>query len=459
MNTRETKQDPRRRRRPRRLVTALLILLAAVSLACSAEAAQTAAEAASEPPVGFRDLLSDPRVAEALVWEGAWEDGTGPRPYSAWDAGHRADLHRALVARELGRALRSGDPAVAERLEDGRWLSPEAAWRVYLAHAAHALWVELHRQVAWSLRSLTPDQIALLLDGRNLLELDPAGDRYAFGPAGAVAVWRPEVVFAFLRHHELLAASQEETVYSLADWARRAVRPRPPSATEPVPEALPSVVRLLEETAAARPSLAGCHALSGLLAAGLRSANVPVRVAESPFAHRGEEAVRHSRLELPTLGRGLVHSSELHAHLVLPSGNSIPTGALFATLGWIRDHVESPRHLDCADGSCHTAAEQALFNSARRLLALAATHLPDGLLIDRASDASVTVPPERLFDTLASGCSEAPGGAFVRPLFEDAERREIARRADQEIERAGGGDWARGAETVRQRWQRVLENR
>lgn len=451
--------QPPRPRRPfervvRRHLPALLCLIAALGGSRStAAAAPRDGAPGAEPPTAFREILEDPRITDALVWEGP----SGPRAYPHWAAGRREELHRWLAARERGER-----PDSAAAFGDGPWLSAGTAWRVYLAHVTHALWIEQRREVPWSLRSLTPDQVALLLDARHLLAREPGGERYAFGPAGAVAAWDPAPVFDFLRRHELLAPSQEETVYSLADWVRHSVRPLPKAkGARVVPEVPPPVESVLASAAAGRPTVFGCETLSGLLSAALRSANVPVRVAASPFAHRGGGPALHSRIELPTLGRGLVHSSELHTHLALPSGNAIPTGALFPTLGWIRDHIEAPRHLDCDEErrSCHTEAEQALFNSARRLLALAAIHLPDGLLIDRASDLSVSEPPERLFDTLASGCAGAPAGTFVRPLFEDSERREIARRADQEIERTGGGDWARGAETVRRRWQQVLENR
>lgn len=455
MDFKPSQPEPTRRsgRVPVRPVGALLCLVAALGLAGSAEAdGPPDRDPGSEAPTAYREILGDPRIAEALVWE----DASGPRAYPLWEAGRREELHRWLAARERGEA-----PTPISTFDDGRWLSPETAWRVYLAHVTHALWIEQRREVPWSLRSLTPDQVALLLDGRKLLARERGGARYAFEPAGAVAAWDPAPVFDFLRRHELLAPSQEETVYSLADWVRHSVRPLPkPKGARPASEVPPPVTSVLESAAAKRPAVVGCQTLSGLLAAALRSVNVPVRVAASPFARRGGDPTLHSRIELPTVGRGLVHSSELHTHLALPSGNAIPTAALFPTLGWIRDHIETPRHLDCdeRERSCHTEAEQALFNSARRLLALAAVHLPDGLLIDRASDPSASEPPERLFDTLASGCAEAPADAFVRPLFEASERLEIARRADQEIERAGGGDWARGAETVRRRWRQMLEN-
>lgn len=453
----------------RRALWRALLALPAIVLASgvSARAAVASDPASVEPPPAYREMLADPRIAEALVWDGAWSDaggpdGTGPRAYPRWDAVHRAALHRRLAALEGGGAEAAPiDPVEPVRLEAGRWLPAEAAWQVFVAHAAHALAIESHRDVAWSLRSLTPEQVGLLLDGRNLLERDPdRGHGYVFGPSGAIAAWAPEPVFTFVRDHDLLAASQEETVFAIADWVRRSVRPVAADALEPPGSGgVLSVDAVLAAAAAGGPSIPGCDALSGLLAGAFRSVNIPVRVTASPFAHPGREAAPHSRVELPTLGRGLAHSSELHALLALPSGNAIPTAALFPTLGWIRDHVEHPRHLDCAEGSCHTEAEQALFNSVQRLVALAAIHLPDGLLIDRAEDASAADTPARLLDTLTSGCAGRSGRAFVRPLFEDAERREIARRADEAIERAGGGDWKRGAETVRKRWQRLLENR
>lgn len=479
---------PRPRRRPGWLGLAGLMLAALLAVAIEGsgepeeEAAPgRAAEPAVEPvPEVYREVLDDPRISGSLVWEGTWPDGAGARPYLEWDAARRSDLHRALAERERSEAAApAGPPAV----EEGRWVSEGDAWRVYLDHAAHALWLEAHGALPWSLRSLTADQLALLLDGRHLLTRDEGRTRYAFGVAGEVTDWDPDRVFAFLSEHELLRPTQEETAYAVADWVRRSVRPLAEGEEAAVAHAgsfeypgPPPVDRILRASAPQPPvpaaegrpdavsdgrpyAVADCHGLSGLFAAVLRSANIPVAVALSRFARPGGTITLHSRVELPTIGRGLAHSAELYAPLSLPSGNAIPTAALFPTLGWIRDHVDRPRRFECNGTACHREAEQALYNAARRLIGLAATHLPDGLLIDRALDPSAAQPPERLYELLAEGCRRFDGGRFVRPLFEDAERQEIARRADEEIERAGGGDWAKGAETVRRRWETFLENR
>lgn len=421
-------------------------------------------ESARAPvPEAYREILGDAKVAGALVWDGTWAEGSGPRAYPAWDEARRTELHRALAARERDEAPDAGGPPP---VEEGRWLAEDDAWALYLRHAVHALGLEARHEVPWSLRSLTPEQLALLLDGRRLLTRDEGRTRYAFGVAGEVTDWHPERTFAFLREHDLLAPTQEETAYAFADWVRRSVRPLPTgdayaagygwgygyAGPPPVDRILDLPRRRGDE--AEHRAVPGCHGLSGLFAAAMRSANVPVSVAWSRFARPGGPITLHSRVELPTLGRGLPHSAELYLPLSLPSGNTIPTASLFPTLGWIRDHVDRPRHFDCRGDHCHREAEQALFNAARRLVSLAATHLPDGLLIDRARDPSASRPPERLYEVLSEGCTRHEGAPFVRPLFEEAERREIARRADEEIIRAGGGIWERGAERVRRRWER-----
>lgn len=471
---------PRPRRRPGWLGLAGLMLAAllAVAIEGSGESEEAAAPGpAAEPilepaPEIYREVLDDPRITGSLVWEGVWAEGGGARPYPKWDAARRSELHRALAARERSEG---GTPDGPPAVEEGRWVSDEDAWRVFLDHASHALWLEAHGALPWSLRSMTADQLALLLDGRHLLTRDDGRTRYAFGVAGEVTDWDPDRAFAFLRERELLRPTQEETVYAVADWVRRSVRPLAEGEEAAVAYAgsfeypgPPPVDRILRASGPEPPAraaearshaVADCHGLSGLFAAVLRSANIPVAVALSRFARPGGTISLHSRVELPTVGRGLAHSAELYAPLSLPSGNAIPTSALFPTLGWIRDHVDRPRRFECAGTACHREAEQALYNTARRLIGLAATHLPDGLLIDRAQDPSAEQPPERLYELLAEGCRRFDGGRFVRPLFEDAERREIARRADEEIARAGGGDWAKGAETVRRRWETFLENR
>lgn len=412
------------RRRGRRRLTALAL---AAALGAAQHAAPDAAATGPDPPAGFAEILSDPRIAGALVWDRDWSSGSGPRTYPDWDPRRRADLHRLLTATEPGEAIEL-PPFAAPAAS--RWVGGEAAWRAYLTHVAHALRLEAHRGVPWSLRSLTPDQLALLLDGRHLLHREREG--VAAGPMGSLADLDPGRTLQILRKRGLVAASQEETVYAFADWIRREAR-------SPDGEASPD-----------------CADLADAFASAMRSVNIPAQVATSRFARPGEPARLHSRVELPTLGRGLAHAADLLAPFAIPSGNAVPTTALFPTLGWIRDHVDHPRQLDCDGDVCNTAPEQALYNTVRRLLALAASHLPDGLLIDRATDPGASEPPDRLLETLSSGCPGFHRGGFARPLFEDAERREIARRADEEIERAGEGDWERGAETVRRRWEEAL---
>lgn len=457
-------------RRPGRKVFARLALAALLGAAAetSGDPAPPPGPASAPPPLqeAYRQLLEDPKIAGALVWDGAWEEGSGPRAYPDWDEARRRKLHRALGGRAPDGPV-AGPPPV----EEGRWLAEADAWALYLRHAAHSLRLEARHEVPWSLRSLTPEQLSLLLDGRRLLTRDEGRTRYAFGVAGEVTDWDPGTTFVFLREHDLLAPTQEETVYAFADWVRRSVRPLPTGDAHAAGDGRrygyvgpPPVDRILdlprrEGEEPEHRAVPGCHGLSGLFAAAMRSANVPVSVAWSRFARPGEPITLHSRVELPTLGRGLPHSAELYLPLSLPSGNTIPTASLFPTLGWIRDHVDRPRRFDCRGDHCHREAEQALYNAARRLVALAATHLPDGLLIDRARDPSASRPPERLYEVLSEGCTRHEGAHFVRPLFEEAERREIARRADEEIVRAGGGSWERGAERVRERWERFFERR
>lgn len=424
---------PARRSRGRLAPRAFTAVLWAALATALGAAGTPAGDPPSQPgpPAAFQEILADPRIAEALVWDGAWKAGAGPRAYPRWDPQRRAELHRVLGTADPGEAA----PADAQGPER------DTAWGRYLAQVAHALRVEAHRQVPWSLRSLTPEQLALLLDGRLLETPGPEAEP---GPEPASSGWfsatgpatpEPAAALDFLQEHDLVAASQEETVFAFAEWVRHTVR-RPPGASTP-----------------------DCAELSRLFAVAMRSVNIPVRITASRFARPGAPPSLHSRVELPTLGRGLTHSADLFAPLAIPSGNAIPTAALFPTLGWIRDHVDHPRNVDCEDEICQTDPEQALYNAARRLLALAAIHLPDGLLIDRAVDPAASEPPRRLLETLAAGCPGHDGDDFVRPLFEEAERREIARRADEEIERAGGGDWGRGAAAIRRRWETALGNR
>lgn len=410
-----------------------------------------AAGSGSAPPEPYARLLEEDRLAEAIVWDGP----DGPLTYRSWSAERRRDLARTL-ARGGGRpGTPAGAPSEGSSATgfDGWALAPDTAWTVYLRHVAHSLRLEAEHRLPWSLLSLTPDQLAVLLDGRELFHRRPEDGRYAYGPAGAVADADPHTAYGFLRDQDLLRSSQEETTWAVAGWLRSRVgSPREPPTPHEAPDRLRTVADILEPADGGAPEIADCHELSGLMAALLRSVNVPAAVRRTTFALPGAAPSEHSRVDLPTLGRSVTDVSVLAMPLLRPSGNVVPTPALFPTLGWVAENVEDPHHLECRGEDCHAPAEQAFYNAVRRSIHLAVSHLPDGLLVLRLGDAGPEAPAPKLEALLAGELTGWEGDGFLAPFFGRAERRAILRRVDEEIARVGDGDWHRGVERVRRRW-------
>lgn len=394
-------------------------------------------------PEAYARLLAWNAVAEATVWL----DDDGPLPFTRWPAERRDDLGRAIGRVESGGA----GSAWGERPLAG---APDDPWAVYVAHVAHTLWLETGGRVPWSLRSQTPEQLALLLDARELFAFDPSSGHRA-GPVGAVADPDPAAGYRFAVAEDLVRASQEETVWAVAAWLRRRASypDRPPAAGRQAP-ALRSVEEIVGGVPERKPRLVDCHEIAGLMTSVLRALNIPAAVRPSRLAPPGGPVRVHSRVELPTIGRGLPHAAFLAMPVLRSTGNEVPTPALFQTLAWLRENVDEPRHLQCSGDRCHQPAEQALFNTARLAVDLAVSHLTDGLLARRAEDPGPEAPGAALEALLSGRLARWEGEPFVEPFFDPPERSEILRRVDAAIVEAGDGDWQRGAERVRRRTRR-----
>jgi hypothetical protein len=443
-------EDPRSPSTTGRPVPWIAVLVVGLAVALAAPVpvpVPTPAELAAP----YDQLLQNEKLTAAMVWEG--EDG--PVPYADWPPRRRAELSRSVrtLAAPDGDRPATGKPPAAAGDGTGPLLTPDRAWAVYLNHVAHALWLEVDHRLPWSLLSFTSDQLALLLDARELLAYLPDRKRYAFGPAGDVADRDAGWGQRFMLSQELLGPSQEETIWALGGWLRRRVEyPAEPPLPHEGKSELRGLPDVLAPATGAPPRVADCHELAGVMVALLRSVNVPAAARRTLLSLPGSEPSEHSRVALPTVGRGTADASVLAMPLLRPSGNVVPTSALFPTLGWIAENVSHPRDLDCRGEVCHGDAEQALYNMARRSMALAVSHLPDGLLIKRAGDAGPDAPAPATEALLSGRLETWGGGEFVKPFFEAAERRAIVRRIDTEIERIGEGDWQLGAERVRRRW-------
>jgi hypothetical protein len=431
--------------------------LSALALALVAGACTTPG---SRPSAAYSALLSDPALAASIVWEGP----SGPVAYPAWDAGQKRGLARALELVDAGlpaglkappepilplklrddvldRAKLGAEESQETCEDDGHvFYSADEAWTLYLAHVAHSLWLERGRKVAWSLRDMTPEERALLLDSRRLQKRKDAHEfeatRFAMGHALS---WDPALAYRFLEGKGMLGTTPEETVFALTSWASRNLRHIAGAETFQALYAYPGpppVDMIIRPAVPGPKKVGGCWGVTGVYAAVLRGANVPVV---------NSQVDGHSRPHFPTAGRFLNHGDDVYTSLIAPSGNEVPPAELLLTANDWEALVVTPA-VDCVEGRCNTLKEQADYNVGRRERLLARKHMTDGFLYKLVKEGPVAVDAElRGYETNNELVT------FAKPFLSDEERRAFLAELEAELARLGGGDAEKGKAVVEQR--------
>ena len=408
----------------------------------------------------YASLLTDENIASDIVWEG----NSGPMSYSSWSVRQQADLSRALAAVETGKpaGLRAApepighidiDPLNLDKKkfpaekpaphceDDGHVLiTSEDAWKIYLAHVAHSLWLERHGKVGWSLKTMSKSERALLLDSRflqkrkNEKEFDVT--RFVMGHALS---WDPTAAYRFLVEKKLLGDTPEETVIAVTGWASRNLRHITASETYAdiygYPGPIP-VDRILNAAVPGPWKVGGCWGVTGFYAGVLRGANIPVE---------NSMIGGHSRPIFPSAGLALNHGDDIYTSIIGPSGNAVPSRKLLLSRDeWAR-LVESPE-LDCVEGKCNTPREQADFNIGRRQRQLAREYMTDWALYNYISKG-----PEYLNDSLRGYRVDNKFVTYAMPYLSAEERRAFIAEVEAELRRLGGGDTKKGGEIVLRR--------
>lgn len=408
----------------------------------------------------YSSLLSDPAIAASIVWEGP----TGALAYPAWNASQKRDLARALELADAG--LPAGlkappEPILPLKLRDdvldraklGAEASPETceddghvfyssddAWTLYLAHVAHSLWLERGRKVAWSLRDMTPEERAHLLDSRRLAKRKDAyqfeATRFVMGHALS---WDPALAYRFLEGKGMLGPTPEGTVLALTAWASRNLRHIGGDETfqalygYPGP---PPVDLIIQPRVPGPKKVGGCWGVTGVYAAVLRGANVPVV---------NSQLDGHSRPHFPTAGRFLNHGDDIYTLLIAPSGNEVPPAELLLDRRDWASLVASPA-VDCADDKCNTPKEQADYNVGRRERLLARKHMTDGFLYKLVREGPAAVDAE-----LRGYEVDNKLVTFAKPYLSGDERKAFLAELEAELARLGGGDAEKGKAVVMKR--------
>lgn len=147
-------------------------------------------------------LHEHPKVRAAIRWQKP--DGSGST-YEQWSTAERGDLADAYTTAVSGQATGLADPPPNLRELAGAdypdtTLSRDDAWRLYVAHVAQSLAVEIDNRVDWSLTDCSAKELAVLLDSRQFFAWDTHHGGYSIDESigGLALPAAPDTSFALI---------------------------------------------------------------------------------------------------------------------------------------------------------------------------------------------------------------------------------------------------------------------
>jgi hypothetical protein len=386
-------------------------------------------------------LKASPQILENLVWA----DDKHPEGYIFIDDEEKV---RDLAAHLAGEAC---IPLVPDpsHLDNGQaFYSEPDAWNIYLAHVAHALKIEVHNMVAWSLSDYSSGELALLFDGRYLFDFVPSRGLYKFSsrfPGGRQGVtdWDAGVGYEFLERHGMIG-TQAETVYNFTNWLRRNlvhVNNNTPEDWDGYP-GCPPVEKILSPPEWYRHWTQGCAATSSLYITVLQSVNIPVSRGASYFATRNGPEQAHHRVEFPTLGIGLAHSDDAHNELARRSVNEVPVETLFYSIEQLAEFIDDP----VLEYGAPSRGEQTFCNMYRRAVGNAYDFRADPILKRRARD--LLGSGDRTMEDLLMARVCDGSDCLWKPPFDLDARALMIEEIDSTLAEIGSGDVLKGSRIV-----------
>jgi hypothetical protein len=247
-------------------------------------------------------LASVPGLVDAIVWRApgpaAQVNGVAT-PYRNWSQVQKLELRDAW-ARIVNGSHRplSFTPKVGLTLDNGGelWstkLSPQSAWKYFLAYVAQCLAIESRQSVPWSLRDYRAADLAYVLDSKSLFHYSSALLRYGvinqhsiLDSLGASQPGDPVLTYQSLRTLSLVGADRRDTIDRMLDWCRSnlahfygSFAPKNLFAHWQY-QGWPPIDRVLSGTThpqfGFRHWTAGCWGTAGFLRNTLRTVNIPV---------------------------------------------------------------------------------------------------------------------------------------------------------------------------------------
>ena len=341
----------------------------------------------TRPPVPDLDawLSGNTAIRDAIVWEAS----NGTFTYSSWSAQDKQFLHDTFAGAWNTNFLLLNDPprnqvSLADTDDPKTALALSDAWPLFVSYVAYSLAAEVGGWTSWSLTGYSSDQLALLLDSREMFRWDGGVPGYVIHEGSTfdgVVPASPWTTLAFLYQYGIYTCgSQLELVELMLDWCRSNLVhfAGPEQAKNMVDQwqyrGVPPVMRIIQGTPStsawgADPNIrhrtAGCWGSTGFMRSILRVLNVPV-------AH--EEHVGHAMPYFANLGLYLDHGDDPYNRL---SKATPPFPA--------RELLINQTTRDAWFGSSVPAGQQTA-NIGRRTRELGVKYLSDELLRNRCAD-------------------------------------------------------------------------
>lgn len=261
-------------------------------------------------------LKAHRKLGEALIWEGT----DGPENYFSWPEDRKAALDRYFLLAWRGEPFGLPDPPTnrLKLLDDhtaGQNLSEEDALNLYLATAAQSLALEAGRHLPWLLEDTSPENIAVVLSGKEMFTRLPGGDyRVDGGKSGFIVPPPPDAGYAFMQ--DKIGRDRFDTIVAVLEWIGREVIHSEGDLSAKNMEAqwgyrgYPPATRLIKGTYYAPKRggadfthrTAGCIGTAGFLRAVLRCVNIP--------AEAIHPCSMHTLVSFPTEKRYLSHGDD-----------------------------------------------------------------------------------------------------------------------------------------------------
>ena len=271
-------------------------------------------------------LNAHPNVRDAIVWEYP----QGAARFSSWNTQDRQFLFNTFTSAWNNNFLLLEDPP-RNQVTLGDTDAPKTviasgdAWALYVAHIAYSLAAEIAGWVSWSIAGYSNDQLAILLDSREMFRWDNASNGYVITEGSTepgVVPASPWTTLLFLYENGLYTCrSRADVIEGLLEWCRQNLihfsndywaknteeqwqyRGSPPVVR--IMKGTPWPASPVPATAGIMHRTAGCWGTTGFLRAILRVINIPVKHEE-----HGTSVNHHAMPNFLTEGKYLSHGDD-----------------------------------------------------------------------------------------------------------------------------------------------------